>query len=253
MRFCILASGSKGNSLWVEHGGQAVIVDNGLSLKEFKKRAESVGLCLSAAKNLVISHEHTDHVRGVGPLARKLGLVVHVSKPTAEAGAYYLAKTNLKYFEPGEVLDFGALTVKTFTSSHDCADPSVFVFECHNARLGLATDLGVGTTLIKQEFLKLTALILEFNHDLQMLLDGPYPYWLKQRVRSRLGHLSNEQASEMLSEIYHNDLKQVVLAHLSEVNNTPNLAQAAAQKVLQNRPTSLAVAGQWTPTEVFEL
>jgi phosphoribosyl 1,2-cyclic phosphodiesterase len=253
LRFCLLASGSKGNCVWVEEDGRAIIVDNGLSFVELKKRAQSAGINLASVRDVIISHEHTDHVQGVGPAARKLGLTVHVSQPTAEAAGAHLKNLAIRHFEPGQTLDFGFLKVKTITGSHDCADPSVFVVEGGRHRLGLATDLGVATALVRQEFSGLSALILEFNHDLQMLLSGPYPYFLKQRVRSRKGHLSNEQAAELLHELQHHNLQQVVLAHLSEVNNTPALALAAALASFGQSPPPVAAASQWEPTEVFTL
>ncbi|MDR1545978.1 MAG: MBL fold metallo-hydrolase [Deltaproteobacteria bacterium] len=255
LRFCVLASGSKANAVWIERQGQALLIDDGLSFREFKKRAELLGLQLGRLKGVAVSHEHVDHVRGVGVLARQLDVPVLVTEPTAAAAASHLAGARLRHYEAGETLDLGFLSLETITGSHDVVDPVVFVVRSVGGALGLATDLGAASALVRHGLRGLGALILEFNHDLDLLLDGPYPHFLKQRVRSRQGHLSNEQGAEVLAELLHPGLRHVVLAHLSEVNNTPALARRAAEAVLAAsacRP-NLAVASQWEPSAWFEL
>jgi phosphoribosyl 1,2-cyclic phosphodiesterase len=255
MRFCLLASGSKGNAIWIEDSGRAVVIDMGLSYKEFARRAKLAGLDVSLVKALIISHEHSDHTGGVGPVARKLSIPVWASENTPQAAQGRLDNVKLNTFQAGDELDFDFIGVKTVISSHDAANPVVFVINGRKVKLGLATDLGTVTTLVFDSLKDADALILEFNHDFEMLLNGPYPYFLKQRVRSRHGHLSNEQAAEILKDLVHKGTKRVVLAHLSETNNTPQLARQAAHEVLSRLPysPSLSVAGQWEPTEVFEL
>jgi phosphoribosyl 1,2-cyclic phosphodiesterase len=255
MRFCLLASGSKGNSIWIERDGRALIIDNGLSCSEFFKRASQAGLVTSRIKDIVVSHEHSDHIGGVGPLARKLNLTVHMTRLAALAHATRLGTVRLKTFETGQTLDFGPIALQTMTGSHDTVDPIAFVVKANSKSLGLATDLGVVTQLIHQNLRHLDALILEFNHDLNMLLDGPYPFFLKQRVRSRLGHLSNEEAATALKVLLHPGLKELVLAHISQTNNTPELARLAAESALASQPhrPNLTVASQFSPTAVIEI
>jgi phosphoribosyl 1,2-cyclic phosphodiesterase len=161
----------------------------------------------------------------------------------------------LRVIAAGDVIDLGFLRLEALPGSHDAADPLVLAAsEPGGARLGLATDLGTVTGLIRQAFRDLDALILEFNHDPEMLINGPYPLWLKQRVRGRTGHLSNEAAAEALAELNGPRLGRVVLAHLSEVNNTPKLALAAARGALppEGGP-EVRAAGQWVPTAVFDI
>ncbi|MDR2367919.1 MAG: MBL fold metallo-hydrolase [Deltaproteobacteria bacterium] len=255
MRFCLLASGSKGNCVWIgaAGGGGSVLIDNGLSCSEFLKRATLAGLPLGGLRDIVVSHEHSDHIGGVGPLARKLGLTVHMTKIAAVSHATRLGPVRLRTFEPGDTLGMGDISLSTMTGSHDAADPVAFVARRGGKSLGLATDLGVVTQLIRRNLEGLDALILEFNHDLGMLLGGPYPFFLKQRVRGRLGHLSNDEAAEALRSLNHPGLRELVLAHLSETNNDPGLARRAAESALAghgHRP-NLTVASQARPTAIL--
>ncbi len=255
MRFCLLASGSRGNAIWVEEGGVAVAVDNGLSAREFRLRAARRGLDLKKLAAVIISHEHRDHINGVGPLARALKIKVHANEATMEAARPYLHKVEEKIFTTGEAIDFGPLRVHTLPISHDAAEPVAFVIEGRDGALGLATDLGAVTNLVRQRLMGLTSLILEFNHDYDRLMEGPYPWPLKQRVRSRTGHLANEDAAELVAQIYHSGLKHLVLAHLSQTNNTPLLALKAAREALKDVADEAfkpVAAGQDEATELFE-
>ncbi len=220
MKFCLLASGSRGNAIWVEEGGVALAVDCGLSAREFKARAAKRGLEVKKLSAILISHEHRDHISGVGPLARSLGVPVIANEATMDAGAMKLPPTATT-FSTGDSLDFGPLKIQTLPISHDAAEPVAFVLESAAGALGLATDLGAVTNLVRQRLMGLSSLILEFNHDYDRLMEGPYPWPLKQRVRSRSGHLANEEAAELAAHVYHRDLKHLVLAHLSQTNNTP--------------------------------
>ena len=255
MRFCLLASGSKGNCLWVEADGRAVLFDNGLPYVDFQRRAALAGLDEAKATDVVVSHEHGDHIGGVGPLARALDLQVHATSALARECGHRMGNVRLRTFEAGQELDFGPLSVAALTGSHDTVDPIAFVIRRGAKSLGLATDLGVVTSLIKESFRGLDALVLEFNHDLAMLVHGPYHPVLKQRVRSRRGHLSNDQAAEALRELNHPRLRVLVLAHLSETNNTPELALKAAEAALKSSPhrPKLTVATQDRPTPTFEI
>lgn len=251
MRFCLLASGSRGNSIWVEEGSLAVAVDCGLSAREFRARAAARGLDPSKLAAILISHEHHDHVCGVGPLARALGLTVMANIATREALGGALGRVRWETFTTGDSLGLGPLTVRTVPLPHDAADPCGFVFEGAGGSLGLATDLGTATNLVRQRLAGQTSLILEFNHDYAMLMNGPYPWALKQRVHGRTGHLSNEDGAALAAGLCHGGLRRLVLAHLSQTNNTPLLAEAAARAAL---PPTVAVlaASQDDPSPVFE-
>jgi phosphoribosyl 1,2-cyclic phosphodiesterase len=255
MRLCVLASGSKGNCIWVEEGRRALLLDNGLSYKEFCKRAQSAGLDKALLKDVAVSHEHSDHVKGIGPLARQLNLTVHLTAGAASAAGSVIGEVRTSIFRAGDGIDFGPLSLTTVTGSHDARDPVVFVVRTAAKSVGVVTDLGAATQLVRRSITGLDALVLEFNHDPTMLIEGPYPLFLKQRVRGRQGHLSNEQAGELLKEVSHPELSLVVLAHLSEINNTPELARAAALKALEEagHEPKLAVASQHLPTKIFEV
>jgi phosphoribosyl 1,2-cyclic phosphodiesterase len=252
----LLASGSKGNATYIEENGAAILIDNGLSLVQLQGRAKSAGLELSKLKAVFITHEHGDHVKGVGPLARKYSLKVYASPGTMMAANGTLGRVDYEPIASGETVVAGSLKVSSFSSSHDATEPLIYVVKGPGASLGVAMDLGVVTHLIRQQFLNLTAAVIEFNHDLGMLINGPYHYVLKQRVRSRVGHLSNEDASVFLTEILHQGLKHVVLGHISETNNLPELALQAAREALakaRRGSPSLCAASQWEPTPVFQL
>ncbi|MDR3038846.1 MAG: MBL fold metallo-hydrolase, partial [Candidatus Adiutrix sp.] len=216
MRFCLLASGSRGNCLWLEEGSVAVVVDCGLTAREFFRRAQGAGLDVSRLAAILVSHEHRDHLGGVGPLARRLHLPVLANPATRDLAESLTGPLKWETFATGDILTFGALKIRTLPISHDAADPVAFLVESPAGRLGLATDLGAVTELIRRKFRELSALILEFNHDYRLLMDGPYPWPLKQRVRGRTGHLANEDAADLVVELLHPGLRHLVLAHLSD-------------------------------------
>lgn len=251
MKFCLLASGSRGNAIWVEEGDLALLVDCGLSFKELNARAGLAGLDVGKLSCVLVSHEHRDHISGLGPLARALKIPVLANRETCERASSVVGKVKWENFTTGDELDFGPIKVKTFPISHDTPDPVGFRLESGAGVLGLATDTGAVTSLIKQKLKGLSALILEFNHDYRRLMEGPYPWPLKQRVRSRVGHLSNEDAAALALDLMHHDLKLLVLAHLSETNNSPELALKAARQTVGEQVEPVA-AGQWAPTAVFE-
>jgi phosphoribosyl 1,2-cyclic phosphodiesterase len=255
VKFCVLASGSKGNATWIEEGQKAILIDNGLSAKELKARADCRGLNLNRLMAVVVSHEHSDHVKGVGPLARQLDLTVYGTLGTLKAAASSLQGLRLKTFKSGDELDLKFMRLTAVSVSHDAAEPVAFVICGQSGRLGLLTDLGTPTHLVRESFRELNALIVEFNHDLEMLVEGPYPAFLKQRVKGNLGHLSNEAGAKLLGRLCHEGLAKVILGHLSDINNTPKLALKEARRVLDQlgaNPDVLA-AEQVKPTQVFEI
>lgn len=252
MKFCLLASGSRGNAVWVEEGGLAVLIDCGLSYRELRTRAAIAGLDLSRLNCVLVSHEHSDHISGVGPLVRALKIPVLANAPTWENAAPRIGRAAWERFTTGDVLSLGSLKIRTLPISHDTSDPVAFLIESPAGTLGLATDIGEPTNLIRHNFQGLRALVLEFNHDYNRLMAGPYPWPLKQRVRSRTGHLSNKDAAALAAELLHPDLKHLVLAHLSETNNAPELALEAARQAVGDLLEPQA-ANQWQPTMVFEV
>lgn len=232
MRVCLLASGSKGNSVYIEAGDSRILVDAGLSAREIISRLAAIGVEGADIDALFISHEHTDHVKGAGTLARKFGIPVFVSYPTHREVEPVLKNMQVTEFESGYSFNFKDILIDPFPITHDACDPVGFAIECREGRVGVATDLGIATRLVAEKLKECKVLVLEFNHDEEMLLNGPYPWHLKQRIKSRHGHLSNRDSAALLSEVIHPGLEGVFLAHLSEVNNDPRVAREVADTLI---------------------
>lgn len=257
MRLCVLGSGSGGNSLWVEAGPVRALVDAGLSLKETARRCARAGLSLRDLTDVLLTHEHADHCHGAAVLSRKLGVRVHGTPGTLSA---LRDPPPLELQAPllaGEV-QLGPLRVRAIPLPHDATQPVAYSFEealpgGRTVRAAIVTDLGCAPLPVARALQGLDALILEMNHDLRMLLEGPYPWRLKQRIRGDFGHLSNQQGAKLLAQVLHPGLRHVHLAHLSEHNNTPLHAERAAAAVLRGSSAKLTVALQDGPGAPFEL
>ncbi|MCF8127087.1 MAG: MBL fold metallo-hydrolase [Deltaproteobacteria bacterium] len=234
MKFSILSSGSRGNSCYLETGSARILVDAGLSGIEIERRLGAVGILPQSLDAIFVTHEHTDHIKGVGVLARRYGLPVYANSETLKYAQKALGKLpEVISFQTGETLNIKNLSVETFTKCHDAADPIGLVFRNNGIKIGLVTDMGRSTRLAEDRLRSCNALIMEFNYDPAMLSEGPYPLDLKRRINSAEGHLSNQQAGELLEALSHRDLKHLVLAHLSETNNQPKIALKAAKTVLK--------------------
>jgi phosphoribosyl 1,2-cyclic phosphodiesterase len=256
VRVCLLASGSKGNSIFVEAGAGKVLIDAGLSARELLLRLAAIGVEGRELDAILISHEHSDHVRGAGALARKLKLPLLVSVQTCRASSASIGKTEIIEFESGSPFSFKEMRIDPFPTTHDAHDPVGFMIECDEGRIGIATDLGIATRLVQEKLKGCQALVLESNHDEEMLSKGPYPWPLKQRIRSRHGHLSNSESAALLEEILHPGLEAVFLAHLSEVNNDPAIALETARRLVDSSnicSPRLIVGDQYRVSEMFQL
>lgn len=235
MRLSLLASGSKGNSLFLETDACRLLIDAGLSGRETITRLASIGVDADTLDGIMVTHEHGDHIRGVGSLARRLKIPVLCSSLLLQAARHAIGKADFIEFEAGSPFAFKGVSVDPFPVTHDACDPVGFRIESGEGCIGFATDLGIATRLTQEKLKGCRALVLEFNHDEQMLQDGPYPWHLKQRIRSRHGHLSNSEGANLLEELLHPELQGVFLSHLSEVNNDPALAFAAADGLLKRQ------------------
>lgn len=254
--FCNLASGSKGNCTLVKADGASLLVDCGLSARETLRRLEAAGLAAGEVRGVVLTHEHGDHVSGVRVLAGRLNIPVYATEATW-AAVKPADKRKVRHLplDPGRPAVVAGITVQAFSVPHDAADPVGLVLAAGAARLGVATDLGQATALVRARLMGCQALVLEANHDPGMLAAGPYPIWLKQRVRGRHGHLSNQQGAELLAELAHARLSLVVLGHLSETNNRPDLACLPAAEALaaSGCAARLLVAAQGAPGPVHSV
>jgi phosphoribosyl 1,2-cyclic phosphodiesterase len=258
-KICPLASGSKGNSVFVSTPKTAVLVDAGLSGVEIERRLAIVGQTPEQLSGIIITHEHTDHVQGAGILSRRFNIPVYITPQTFGACKNLGRVDLLNFFECGTPFFIGELEIAPFSISHDAKDPAGLTLSFETKKIGIATDLGHATVLVKQHLKDCTALYIESNHDPEMLINGSYPWFLKQRVKSRTGHLSNMDTRELLAEILDQDLacdfkpalEHVILAHLSEENNCPRKAADEVAKGLNGSGVTLHVAGPERPGEMI--
>jgi phosphoribosyl 1,2-cyclic phosphodiesterase len=251
VRMTVLASGSKGNSTVLSSSDTSILVDAGLSCRETMKRMTAAGENPLKLNGIVITHEHQDHVNGLAVLARKLRIPVFMTGATHQAwkrwsrkhqyaDAPEMAKVEqLELFESGREFHIGNIGVTPFTIPHDAVDPVGFVFNVEGVKIGFATDLGYLPPNVRFALKGCDGLLIESNHDLEMLRVGPYPWSVKQRVLSRVGHLSNEELGKFFETEYDGGAAFIVLAHLSENNNHPDIARTCAEKALEPRRSLL--------------
>ncbi|MDO9577427.1 MAG: MBL fold metallo-hydrolase [Candidatus Cloacimonadales bacterium] len=256
----VLASGSKGNSIFIRTESTQLILDAGLSGKKIISLLESIKINPQKLNAVIVSHEHGDHVSGVGILCRRFNIPLYITRLTYSVCCHSIGRlpAGVKYFETGQEFTIGDLIIKAFPSSHDVIDGSNFVMFKEGdklRKLAIATDLGYSSNLLRHNFKDSSTIILESNHDVQMLLNGPYPPHLKQRIKSRQGHLSNEQAVGVITQVLHPGLKNLILAHLSEKNNLPDLAYKIMSDFLKEvkYELNLLVSSQYEATGLIDV
>jgi phosphoribosyl 1,2-cyclic phosphodiesterase len=239
----MLASGSRGNCAIVASAHTRILVDAGISCRETFRRMKSLGQDPRSLSAIVITHEHADHVYGLATLAKKLRIPVFMTGATYQVWARAVRDQvgerpkleKFERFESGFSFQVGDIAVRPFTIPHDAADPVGFTFRCEGVKVGIATDLGYLPTSVRDHLRGCDVLVMESNHDLEMLRVGPYPWSVKQRVMSRVGHLSNHALADFFVNDYDNSATFVVLAHLSQENNHPEIARREAEKALATR------------------
>jgi phosphoribosyl 1,2-cyclic phosphodiesterase len=234
-------SGSNGNCIYVEAGGVRLLFDAGISGKRVQDRLTAKGRDVRDVQAVVISHDHSDHVRCAGILHRKFGLPVYMTPGTHRAaGACGIGPiADLRTFRPGQTLEFGPVQVEAIGTPHDAAEPHVFVIAADGKRLGILTDLGCVFAGLPELLGSLDAVFLESNYDPAMLANGPYPDFLKRRIAGDSGHISNQESAELVRTSAGARLQWVALSHLSEVNNTPELAERKHREIVGNVRTIL--------------
>jgi phosphoribosyl 1,2-cyclic phosphodiesterase len=239
----MLASGSRGNCAIVSSTRTNILVDAGISCRETFKRMKALGNDPHSLSAILITHEHSDHIYGLATLAKKLRIPIFMTGATHQAWARGVRDKigerpqveKLEKFEAGRSFQVGDIAVQPFTIPHDAADPVGFTFRAGGIKVGIATDLGYLPVSVRDHLRGCDVLVLESNHDVEMLRVGPYPWSVKQRVMSRVGHLSNDALADFLTGDYDNSAAFVVLAHLSEQNNHPEIARREAEKALATR------------------
>ncbi|CAH0121346.1 MULTISPECIES: MBL fold metallo-hydrolase [unclassified Paenibacillus] len=237
LRFTVLSSGSTGNATVVENEDARLLVDAGLSAKRVDELLQERGVSGEELDGILVTHEHSDHIKGLGALARKYDLPVYANEATWEALNKHIgeiAEEKRIVMNTGEALDFGTLRVESYGISHDAAEPVGYCFYDGDEKLSLATDLGYVSEKVKQAIEDSDVLVLEANHDIEMLRMGKYPWNIKRRILGDLGHLSNETAGEALCELATGNTRRVYLAHLSREHNMMDLAKMTVRDVMES-------------------
>lgn len=231
--FCPLASGSKGNCLYLGTENTKILIDAGLSAKATKSKLEEIQVDLTDIDAILITHEHSDHILGLKALAFKLGIPILANTETAKGIVdYFHDCPKFKIFSTGETFEFGDLEIHPFSIQHDTLDPVAFTIRVNDMKLGVCADLGFASTLVVNQLKDCDYLYVEANHQPSMVYASSRPMVYKQRVLSRSGHLSNEACGQLLAQVAHSNLKQVYLAHLSKECNTPETAIHVVQEIL---------------------
>ncbi|GAK03410.1 Zn-dependent hydrolase [Geomicrobium sp. JCM 19037] len=255
MQFSVLASGSTGNAMYVETDKSKILIDAGLSGKKIEELFRSIDRSLSDIDAILVSHEHTDHIKGVGIVARKYNVPVYANEKTWKAMESSIGPVNAEqrfHLETGRIATFEDVDIETFGVSHDAADPMFFVFHHEKKKLAIATDMGYVSERIKGTLKEADALVFESNHDTNMLRMGKYPWNVKRRILGDRGHVSNEDSALALSEIITERTKHVYLAHLSLDNNMKDLARMTVEQTLAEQEVTLGHAGvQLVDTDPF--
>lgn len=264
MQLYSIASGSSGNCIYVGTKESGVLVDVGISMKRIRDGLAQEGFSLEAMKAILITHEHIDHVSGLGPVLRKVPIPVYATRQTIDAiwKKGNMAHIDVDLFheiEPEEEFQIGDMRVMPISISHDAANPVCYTICGNNKKIGIATDTGCYTKNMVEHLKKCNSLLLEANHDINLLQVGKYPYALKMRILGEQGHLSNDTSARLLQELLHPGLQHVVLGHLSEENNFPELAYRTVSYELEQNEfwntlnTELLVAHRKEPTRLLTI
>lgn len=260
MKFCSIASGSSGNCIYLGSGDTHILVDAGISGKRIEEGLRSIGVSPEQLDGIFITHEHSDHVKGVCILVKKYKIPVYGTVETIcamqkGANTGKIPTEMFQYLEPNSKLHVGSFEVDSFSISHDASNPISYTFTAEGKKIGMATDLGTYDSYIISKLTDASLLYLEANHDENMLLAGGYPYYLKQRILGNRGHLSNELSAKLICELLHDKLRFIILGHLSKENNYAELAYETVRTELISHWQgngdfpSLSVAARDMPSE----
>jgi len=244
-----LNSGSNGNCYYVGNGTEAVLIDVGISCRETETRMKRLGLSISTIKAIFVSHEHSDHITGITVLSKKYQLPVYITAPTLSSANIFIQKHLIHSFEAHDAITIGGLSVTPFPKFHDANDPHSFMVSGNKINIGIITDIGISCKEVIRHFKKCHAAFLESNYCENMLAEGSYPYFLKQRISSDKGHLSNTQALELFIKHKGRNLSHLILSHLSKNNNSPALVNKLFKEQAGN--TEIIVASREKETPVY--
>ncbi len=246
-----LNSGSNGNCYYIGNNNEAVLVDAGLSCRETEKRMHRLGLQMKTVKAIFISHEHSDHIRGVEILAKKYELPVYISDQTCKHSGIKIPQQQFRSLHSNIPIHVGALRVRSFSKLHDAADPHSFVISHGGITIGVFTDIGKCCNQLSSHFNECHAAYLESNYDEEMLENGRYPVFLKERIKGGKGHLSNSESLEIFIKHRPSFMSHLFLSHLSKDNNCPQKVQSLFETHAGN--TMIVIASRYEETELYEI
>ena len=238
MRFSVLASGSSGNAIYIENDQHSFLVDAGLSGRKMEELFASIGKNMSNLDGILVTHEHSDHIKGIGIVARKHKVPVYANEKTWNAMDGLVGAIPVEqrfHFDMDSVKTFGSIDIESFAVSHDAADPMFYVFHENGRKLSLITDTGYVSDRMKGIIQASDAYVFESNHDVGMLQMGRYPWSIKRRILSDVGHVSNEDAAVAMSEVLAEKPSRIYLSHLSKDNNMKDLARMSVEQTLQTK------------------
>jgi len=258
LRFSVLASGSTGNAFYIESNRESLLVDAGLSGKQLDHLFSEIHVDPASLTGILVTHEHSDHIKGLGIIARKYNLPIYANEKTWKAMENSIGKLSVDqkfHFGMEEVKSFGDIEVESFGVSHDAAEPMFYTFRNNGKKVALVTDLGYVSERIKKTVADADAYVFEANHDVEMLRMGRYPWSVKRRILGDSGHVSNEDCGLALSDIVGNQTKRIYLAHLSKDNNMKELARMSVNNILQERGINLDIfdTDPAIPTPIYEV
>jgi phosphoribosyl 1,2-cyclic phosphodiesterase len=256
MRFSLLGSGSSGNAILIVSGQDKLLLDNGLSFKQLKLRTEAIGETLDGLVGVAVTHEHSDHVNGLGVLSRKMSVPIYITPPTYGRLSPNLgAMDPVIHFESGEEFRIGPFEISSYRVTHDAIDPVCFTVKANGYKLGLATDMGAVNGLVHHRLQQCHALILESNYCPEMIQNSPYPPQIVQRIKGTHGHLSNRDMNSLLSHLLHEHLEMVVAVHISQENNSEEIVERMTRKLLAKRKhhAQFMIASQDDPMPMLDL
>lgn len=241
--FCPLASGSKGNCIYLGTDQTKILIDAGMSTRAIKKKLAEINVDIEDIDAILISHEHTDHIQGLRVLAYRMGIPVFANQETAKGiVSHFHDCPKFKIFSTGETFAYRDLTIHPFSIQHDTLDPVAFTIRYQGLKLGFCTDLGFATSLVRNQLKECDYLYVEANHQPSMVHASARPLYYKQRILSRSGHLSNEACGDLLKDVAHSQLKHVHLAHLSSECNSPETALSVVREILENHGVRLEIS-----------
>lgn len=246
-----LNSGSNGNCYYIGNEKDAVLIDAGISCREIEKRMKRLNLSMQKVKAVFVSHEHTDHIRGLHSLVKRHKLPVYITTPTLKFGRLYFEYDVARNFTAHQIIAIGELKIIAFPKLHDASDPYSFTVSYNDINVGVFTDIGLPCENVIKHFQQCHAAFLEANYDDEMLDKGNYPYHLKKRIRSEKGHLSNKQALELFKRHRPSFMTHLVLSHLSQNNNSPELVEEIFTQHAQG--VKMIVASRYQETAVYQI